>query len=219
MITLDGLIAHSGEVLELEEQSYYLETTENLTYIIGNEKRLLGGEDTNRGTMAIAHIEDANNTSVTDDDGYTFFDIVFDPVLAGHTVTVGVHTLNGTRLGTAKVIGLRGADFVGSEISVPNTGSMVKVPMTLAIDPENGGTEHFIDVDVNPMSFKVEPVDSCKLNLNESNFHTDSAGRVILAIETKGKVALDENTTTSSTGSDTCTVTWDGGISSTYLEY
>ena len=216
----DWTISNIGSELELKENSYNLETTLNTTYIIGNEERLLGGNNSDRGTVAVAHIQDVNNTFTTNEKGFTFFDIVFDPVLAGHTVTVGVHTIKGTRLGAAKVIGLRGAEFIGSEITVENTGKTYIIPMTLSIDPGNGGTEHLIDVDVNPRSFKVEPIDSCKLNFDQSDFHTDSAGRVKLAIETKGKVeSTDKNGTKTSTGADACTVKWDGGITSTYLEY
>jgi len=224
----DWTISNIGSELELKENSYNLESTENLTYIIGNEERLLGGDNGDRGVIAVAHIQDVNSTSTTNEKGFTLFDVVFDPVLAGHTVTVGVHTVNGTRLGAAKVIGLRGAEFPPVETSIVNSGGKVVVPMTLSIDPGNGGTEHLVDVEINPLSFKVEPIDSCTLNSNRSNFHTDSGGRVILVIDTKGKVAVvdkngtsvvDENGIPKTEGADNCTVKWDGGITSTYLEY
>lgn len=231
----DWTVSEIGSDLFFKEDSYHLESTQNLTYIVGNEERLLGGNNGNRGIVSVAHIQDVNNTFTTDEKGFTFFDVVFDPVLAGHTVTVGVHT-EGSRLGISKVISLRGAKFLGSEITIPNTGSTIRVPMTLAIDPGNGGTEHLIDVDVNPLSFHVEPTDSCSINFNQSNFHTNGAGRVILAIDTKGQTIIvtdnnttDSNTTNSNTtttnstpttkGAETCTVKWDGGITSIYFEY
>lgn len=215
----DWTIANAGAELDLQEHSYHLETTENLTYIIGNEKRLLGGQNGDRGVIAVAHIQDVNNTFVTDEKGYTFFDVVFDPVLAAHTITVGIHTVNGTRRGAAKVIGLRGAEFPPVEMTILNSGDTVRVPMTLSIDPGNGGSEHLIDVDVSPASFTVEPIDSCALNYEESNFHTDSGGRVILVVKTLGKKeAVDGNNTTTE-GADTCIIKWNGGVSSTYLEY
>jgi len=215
----DWTISNVGSELELKENSYNLETTLNTTYIIGNEERLLGGENGDRGTIAVAHIQDVNNTSATNEKGFTFFDIVFDPVLAGHTVSVGVHTEKGTRLGAAKVIGLRGAEFPPVEISIANSGGTVVVPMTLSISPKSGGAEHLIDVDVNPLSFKVEPVDSCKLNYDESNFHTDSGGRVILSITTLGKKVVADGNKTKTEGEDTCTIKWDGGVTSIALEY
>ena len=229
----DWTISSVGEELVLKENSYHLETTENLTYIIGNEKRLLGGENGDRGTVAVAHIEDVNNTFVTNENGYTFFDVVFDPVLAAHTVTVGVHTVNGVRRGAAKVIGLRGAEFPSTEVtvSIPNrmgcgttpcsSPSTVSVPvfMTLSINPENGGAEHLIDVDVSPASFSVEPAASCTLDYEKSNFHTDATGSVHLIVNATGKSASSEENTTDTSGTNTCTVTWNGGIDSTYLEY
>ena len=215
----DWTISNAGADLELKENSYHLETTENLTYIIGNEERLLGGENGNRGVIAVAHIQDVNKTFVTDEKGYTFFDVVFDPVLAAHTITVGVHTVNGARRGAAKVIGLRGADFPPVEMTIINSGNTVRVPMTLSIDPGNGGTEHLIGVDISPASFTVEPIDSCVLNYKESNFHTDSGGRVILVINTLGKREVVDGNKTKTEGADTCTIKWNGGVSSTYLEY
>ena len=232
----DWTISNVGADLELKENSYHLETTENLTYIIGNEERLLGGKNGDRGVIAVAHIQDVNNTFVTDEKGYTFFDVVFDPVLAAHTITVGVHTVNGARRGAAKVIGLRGADFPPVEVTVlvPSTttggcgttpcstsSTTVSIPvsMTLSIDPGNGGSEHLIGVDVSPASFTVEPIESCALNYKESNFHTDSGGRVHLVINAIGKREVVDGNTTETTGTDTCTIKWNGGVSSTYLEY
>jgi len=217
----DWTIASVGTDLTLKENSYHLETTENLTYIIGNEERLLGGSNGNRGILTVAHIQkqDTNSTFTTDKNGFTYFDVVFDPVLAGHTVTLGVHT-SGNRMGTSKVVGLRAAEFMAAEITIPNTGATVTVPMTLQISPKDSGTEHLIDIEVNPRSFKVEPLESCQLNLNRSNFHTDAGGRVILVVETKGTVdTVDKNGTTSTSGAESCTIKWDGGISSLALEY
>jgi len=215
----DWTISNVDSELELKENSYNLESTENLTYIIGNEERLLGGSNGDRGVIAVAHIQDVNNSSTTNERGFTFFDIVFDPVLAGHTVAVGVHTVKGTRLGAAKVIGLRGADFPPVEMTIVNSGGTVFVPMTLGIDTGNGGTEHLIDVKINPLSFKVEPIDSCTLNYDKSNFHTNSAGRVVLLIDTLGKKEVVDGNTTKTEGADTCTVKWDGGASSLTYEY
>ena len=215
----DWTISNAGADLELKENSYHLETTENLTYIIGNEERLLGGENGNRGVIAVAHIQDVNKTFVTDEKGYTFFDVVFDPVLAAHTITVGVHTVNGARRGAAKVIALRGAEFPPVERTIINSGGLVRIRMTLSIDPGNGGSEHLIGVDINPSSFTVEPIDSCTLNYKESNFHTDSGGGVILAINTLGKTEVADGNKTKTEGADTCTVKWNGSMSSIVYEY
>ncbi len=191
--------------LFLRENSFSLETTEGLTYIIGNDERLLGGDSGRRGTLAVAHIEDANNT--TDAKGFTYFDVVFDPILTGHTVTLGAHTY-GNRMGTAMVASLRGGDFIGSTVRVPNSGSTQYASMTLSIDPGNGGTEHLIDVDIVPSSFVIEPVENCSLDVGASDLHTSGGGQVLLAINTDGNDTVPE-----------CTAEWNGGASSIYLEY
>lgn len=216
----DWRISGIGQKLTLEENSFHLESTENLTYIIGNEERLLGGKNGNRGVLTVAHIQkkDDNATFVTDKNGFTYFDVVFDPVLSGHTVTVGVHT-SGNRLGISKVIGLRGAEFPEVEVSIENTGHRVVVPMTLSIQPTNGGSEHLIDLDINPSSFTVEPTSDCQIDYRESDFHTDSGGRVFLVVNTNGLIESTEGNTTTVTGAETCTIKWEGSVSSIYLEY
>ena len=206
----DWKITAVGAGLTLRENSFHLESTGGLTYVIGNEERFLGGTS-GRGQVAVAHIESVKNT--TDSNGFTYFDIVFDPVLAGHTVTVGAHT-DGNRMGVGKVIGLRAAEFFGGPVTVPNSGGIQYATMTLGIDPGNGATEHLVDVDIAASSFSVEPAKDCSLNYDASDLHTDAGGRVYLAI----------NTAASTAGSDTdeasvCTVKWAGGITSIYLEY
>lgn len=218
----DWKIGGIDTALTLRENSFSLETTEGLTYIVGNDERLLGGDGGSRGTLAVAHIEFPDNTTdelTTDGAGFIYFDVVFDPILAGHTITLGAHTY-GNRIGTAMVASLRGAEFAGSTVTVPNSGSIEYAAMTLSIDPGNGGTEHLIDVDIVPSSFVVEPLESCSLNNEKSDFHTDGGGRVLLAINTQGKVETieDDNSTTIS-GADECTVTWNGDATSIYLEY
>ena len=217
----DWRISDIGPNLTLEEASYHLESTENVTYIIGNEERLLGGKNGDRGILSVAHIQklDTNGTSVTDQNGFTYFDVVFDPVLAGHTVTIGVHTDAVNRLGIAKVISLRGAKFSAATVTIENIGGKVPVSMYMTIDPGNGGTEYLRDVNLVPSSFTVEPIDSCSINYNESDFHTDGAGRVHLVIDTKGKTTVREGNETKETGSDTCEIKWEGAASSIYLEY
>lgn len=197
--------------LTLRENSFHLESTSGLTYVIGNEERFLGGTS-GRGEIAVAHIESVENNT-TDDNGFTYFDIVFDPTLAGHTVTVGVHT-DGNRIGIGKVIGLRAAEFFGGPVTVPNSGGIQYVTMTLGIDPGNGGTEHLIGVNIVPSSFSVEPAKDCSLNYDASDFHTDGGGSVLLAINTGGS----GNSTTTDEAT-VCTIEWAGGITSIYLEY
>jgi len=207
----DWTVTGKSNVLSLRESSYNLETTDGLSYILGREERLLGG-DMGRGTLAVAHVEtlDSNGSSTTDENGFTNFKVVFDPVLLGHTITIGAHT-NGNRLGVSKVVGLRGGKFSASPVKVPNTGASELAEMYLAIDPGNGAMEYLMDVDIVPSSFEVTPEESCRLNMQQSDFHSDGAGRVYLVIDTNGS--------TGDTGATSCEVKWNGGITSIYLEY
>ena len=206
----DWQITNVGTNLTLANRAFNLESTDGLTYIIGNEKRFLGRD------IAVAHILDGNSSSVTDEKGFTNFSVVFDPKLAGHTVVLGAHT-SGNRKGIAEIVGLRWNNFGGSTVTVPRDGRTHTAYMTLAITNEDGtALEHLYDVDIVPASFSVEPVDKCELS-SRSNFHTDAGGRVTLIINTTAdtNATADSNTTEAST----CTVTWNGSNSSIYLEY
>jgi hypothetical protein len=91
----------SNSTLTLKESAFNLETTENLTYVIGNETRYdLGG-------TASAHIEysdstDKNSTILTSisDKGLFYFRLVFDYKLEGKTVVVGAYAGN-NRIGVS----------------------------------------------------------------------------------------------------------------------
>jgi len=206
----DWTVIKKTNILSLRESSYNLQPTDGLSYIIGREERLLGG-DIGRGTLSVAHVEssDSNGSSTTNKDGFTNFKVVFDPVLLGHTITIGAHT-NGNRLGVSKVVGLRGGKFLAAPVKVYNTGAPETAVMYLTIDPGNGAMEYLMDAEIVPSSFEVTPEDECRLD-PRSDFHTDGAGRVHLIIDTKG--AADDN------GTATCEVKWNGGITSIFLEY
>jgi len=89
--------------LTLIENSFNLETTEDLTYVIGNETRYDLGDSTS------AHIEypnDSNSSQGTEElKGFFYFDVVYDPALRGKTIYLGAHT-SGNRIGTALAIRL-----------------------------------------------------------------------------------------------------------------
>jgi len=100
--------------LTLTNRAINLETTEDLSYVIGNETRY------GLGTSASAHIiypEDSkgnndagkDSTTETNTDGFFYFDIVYDHALRGETIFVGAHT-TGNRMGTAMAIELKSID-------------------------------------------------------------------------------------------------------------
>ena len=210
----DWGIQSVGSQLGLRGGSFNLENTDGLTYIVGNEQRFLGA---GRGRIAIAHIEKVDNQTNTD--GFSYFDVVYDTALGGHTVTLGVHTASGERLSGAKIAGLRGGTFFATSSVVPLDGQTHIVRMALGVAPESGGGggEHLIDVTVVPSSFSVAPESSCRLNIAASEFHTDQSGYVYLAIDTVS--SGDSNATTPATSTSTCTVSWAGDNTSIYLEY
>jgi len=199
----DWSISAVGASLSFLEGSFNLESTNDLTYIIGNETRFLG--DSSRGITAVAHIESSQNT--TDADGFSSFDLVYDPALAGHTLTIGVHT-DGNRLGSGIVTNYRGGTFSAASIVVPITGGIVNTFMHLIITYGGGATESLIDLDTAPSSYTAKPEDSCSIITQSSNYHTDGRGFVTLAVATS-----TENNATQ------CAISWAGGTGSLFLEY
>jgi len=198
-----------SDILTLGEQYTNLVQDNRLTYMIGNEKRLLGGENGAAGRLATAHVE-PNYT--TDNNGYVYFDIVFDPILAGHTVTVEAHgNEDGRRIGVAMKTGLRleGDSFTAPDTEVPNAGGLVKTRIPITINPTCVGNQPLIDVPLSPGSFHAEPGKNCQIDYGESDFHTDSYGAVVIAVNTDGNTTATEN----------CTIKWNGGPSSLLYEY
>jgi len=198
-----------SNILTLNEQYTNLVQDNALTYLIGNEERLLGGEDGAAGRLATAHVE-PNYT--TDNNGYAYFDIVFDSILAGHTVTVEAHgNEDGRRIGVAMKTGLRlnGDSFSAPETQVPNSGGIEKARIPITINPTCVGNQPLIDVPLDPGSFEVEPGKNCQIDKDKSDFHTDGYGTVAIAVNTDGNTTATEN----------CVIKWRGNISSLLYEY
>ena len=198
-----------SDILTLNEQYTNLVQDNALTYLIGNEERLLGGENGAAGRLATAHVE-PNYT--TDNNGYAYFDIVFDSILAGHTVTIEAHgNENGSRIGVAMKTALRldGDSFSAPDTQVPNSGEVEKARIPITINPTCVGNQPLIDVPLSPGSFHAEPGKNCQINRAESDFHTDGYGTVIIAVNTDGNTTATED----------CTITWNGNISSLLYEY
>jgi len=92
--------AVEGNTLKLNGVAYNLETTDQINYVVGNEATYVPGYGS-----AVAHVEqrDENGTTarVTNDDGYAYFDVVYDLSLVGHIAIVGAHNGDGYRMGAA----------------------------------------------------------------------------------------------------------------------
>ena len=85
-----------GSRVTLSGAAYNLETTNQLSYVIGNETAYIG-------TTVVAHIENVENngTTLTNEKGYAYFDVVYDPDLEGQPYVIGAHTGDGYRMGAA----------------------------------------------------------------------------------------------------------------------
>jgi len=102
-------IAAVNNDLTLVENSFNLESAEDLTYVIGNETRYA------LGNSATVHIEYPEETTEGEDEtgleGFFYFDIVYDPALRGETIVLGAHTY-GNRIGTAAILRLELEDDI-----------------------------------------------------------------------------------------------------------
>ncbi len=99
----DWKVTKVGANLELgAEPVYNLETMDELSYVVGDEKCLYRGQITNVHAQAP---DDSNSTKKTSetDKGLTYFDVVFDESLAGQGVFIGVH-VTGMRAGTGGLV-------------------------------------------------------------------------------------------------------------------
>lgn len=107
----DWKVTKVGANLELgAEPVYNLETMDELTYVVGDEKCLYRGQVTN----VHAQVPDDSNSTGTPselDKGLTYFDVVYDQTLAGRGVYIGAH-VSGMRSGTGRLFILPG--FVDS---------------------------------------------------------------------------------------------------------
>jgi len=177
----DWTIQSVGSKLTLGEGSFNLESTNGLTYIVGNEQRYLGYEG--GGRSANAHIETPSNGMKTDAKGFSYFDIVYDPVLGRHTVTIGVHT-SGNRKSAGEVVDLRGGTLSAGQKTFSAIGGQQRgLIQTVTVGFGEGGGEHFIDRDIVPGSIEVTPRKNCKLNVGASNLHTNGGGQINLVID------------------------------------
>ena len=178
----------------------------NLHYIIGNERRLLGR------SIAVADVTAVDLE--TNAEGYARFDVRYDRVLAGHTVTIEAHGNDevGQRIGIAKIVGLRWNDFSGTEGVCPNDGDTHTVVLGLSINSGDGTPiEPLIDVDIVPSSIIVKDAATCAMDLDNSILHTDDYGRIYVVVKTNIDNQVDP------TGE--CTVSWENSASSIYYEY
>jgi hypothetical protein len=199
-------IDSASKELQLNGTYNNIQTTNNLTYIIGNEQRLLGGKDGTIGIETVAHVQAVDAT--TDSSGFAYFDIVLDPALGGHTVVVEAHgDENGKRFGISKKEFLRASDFIATPVVISNTGGEGNVAMSPTIVPGCVGKQHLREVPT--YNYKIEPSDHCFIDYSQSDTYANSNGIVSIYVITDGNT----------TAAKDCTLTWKGGAGSLSAEY
>ena len=202
-----------SNTLKLAEE-YLDEVTDKLNYIIGNASRYIDGYG-----MATVDIKDRNdNGYVTDKNGNVQFEMTFDPILAGHTVTISANAYDRdkkiddnqiydcNRTGAAIIAGLRWDRYASTVVTIPNDGNEYIVTLGLSI---SDGLEPLVDLDIVPES--ITSSDSgCALNSSADNdLHTDRNGQITVHIET----GLGDST------AKECDISWSATQSGIYREY
>jgi len=190
----------NNNTLELAE-AYIDQTTDLLNYVIGNSDRYI-----DQYGIATVDIKDRGNGYVTDQNGNVQFEITFDPILAGHTVTISANAYDGNRTGVAMVAGLRWNRYNSTVVKVPNDGNDHNVTLGLSI---SDGLEPLVDLDIVPASI-VSSDTGCDLNSSAvQNLHTDSNGQIRVQISTgiPPSQAVD------------CDISWSATQAGIYREY
>ncbi len=187
--------------------AYSRSSVDQLSYIIGGSSRYILDYG-----IATVHIVSETGKYETDENGNVLFEAEFDPVLAGHTVTIGASTHDrGHRTGVAKIEMLRWGHYTSTSKSVPNDGDTHLVTLSLGIANSSGEElEHLIGVDI-PYTGITSSSAQCVVDGTNpnNNMHTDRNGQITVAIDT---LASDSKV-------KECAISWiksDGGI---YLEY
>lgn len=191
----------AGNILNLKE-TYSGENTDKLNFVIGNEERLVFRN------VSTADITDPSGTYLTDVNGTLSLKLKFDPILAGHTVTVGAHVDDGNRTGVSLIDNFRWSDYTTSHVIVANDGQTHTVAITLGI----GGPSPYnlIDLSILPTSILSTSIKHCPVTVLSN--HTDDGGNVIVSVETDG-ITADQD------GVDDCTISWNMEPTSILLEY
>jgi hypothetical protein len=181
---------------------------DNLTYLVGGSKRYVSEYGT-----ATVDIESDSGQYLTDENGNVKFIVNFDPVLAGHTVTIGaVAQDGGERTGVAKIESLRWSHYTSTTALVPNDFNTThEVTLSLGIANINDEPlEHLINVGIPYVAIETDTA-QCAVLVNQpgDNMYTDSNGRITFHVLSKG------------TDPDVkeCSITWNKSNGGIYLEY
>jgi len=223
---IDAVYEHT---LDLNGMYSNIKEEERLSYLIGNERRLLGRN------IVVADVQAIDLESITDEYGMAYFKVTYDPEMVGHTITLEAHTKNEKRVGISRIVKpvaySRIMGFKSKGRAVENSGSdeMTFVKLYIGVDTsaqarpgplnEDADTTNLYplaDLDIDPNSFRMKPDDNstvhCSIDREKSDFHVSIEGSVALVIQTDGN-------TSKTGGVDTCSVVWDGSEEALGYDY
>ena len=188
-------------------ETYTGPDTSDLSYVVGNERRYIDGS---YRTVAVADIKSLDGTYYTDENGSVHMEVSFDPVLAGHTVSIGAHSDDGNRTGTSKVFQLRWGFYNATTAKIPNDGNTYAVDLTLGIStPDKDPIEKLYFLNIVPTSITSSSA-QCHVDWNNpGNLYTGGNGTITVNIKTENS---DPNV-------KECEISWNKSNSGIYLEY
>ena len=202
----------SSTELTLSEE-YYGSDESSLSYVIGNESRYINGYG-----VAVADIATKAGGYKTDENGNVQFDVTFDPILAGRTVTIAAHAYDGNRTGVAKIEGLRWGHYNSSSKLLRIDGEDHNVTLSVGIsNTANEPLEPLVNMELSHTGI-VSTSAQCDIN---------SAATDKINSNTSGKIVTNKNgeftvviSTFANTGDDEeCTIEWNKSNASIYREY
>jgi len=184
-------------------EDYYGENASSLHYIIGNKERLLAD------IVGLADIQSTTGTYLTDENGNVQFNVTYDPILVGHTLSLSAVAYDENRSGIALRSNFRGQGYSYSAENVANDGA--SHISTIGITILHSGGEPLVNINIVPSSVSVSPENKCSIDQSASNFTTDNNGQFTVSIITQGTPANDSE--------KICKVSWIPSNSSLYYEY
>jgi hypothetical protein len=178
------------------QQVYSDSTTDNITFVIGNEKRYDNCED----TVKLVDINSTDGTYEVDTNGIAYVSVKYDPYLVGKTVTFYANAVENKRVGTAikTILFGTGISYAGEVSCAADENKDTNCSVVLSgFNSENFDLKHTLLQN----NFAVYDKDgSCSI-VEESN-RTDCAGNYNVVIQ------VEKNTT--------CSVRWTGAVDYEY---
>jgi len=201
--SLDTVYNHELQVSE----KYYGPDESGLSYVIGNDKRYIE-------PYGIASADAVSPTGgyLTDGNGTVQFEVKFDPILAGHTVTLAANAYDGNRTGISKIENLRWGHYTTSVVVIPNDGADHNVTLSLGI--ASASDQHLaplLGLHVTKDSI-VSDTSACAIDIVHTTYDDLYTG-------TTGTVQAVINTHVTGVDATECKISWHADNGDIYREY